>query len=260
MFRWPTTSEPAKSRTASGSRGTRPQLSQDEVKCLLAILKADAHSTYTEMQREAKAQAEAARRFQVSSRKFELCSLTARVVSRLVRERDELGAQVTAMSRRQSATRVPDLSIDDDEPELQYPPESHDQPPATLKRSRSEYEAGNVNPVEVDLQPGPVLADTAAPAVLSYTLNSGTSNAKKRAEAVSSRGAVKLTELMGLLPNHKDKKKGQQGSHAVYFSYEHIQRTIPFPDTSHTRYRHHKKGTRFDEGRSAYIAEKLSIG
>ncbi|KAJ7829704.1 hypothetical protein B0H13DRAFT_2679774 [Mycena leptocephala] len=213
----------------------RFRLPQDEVKYLLAILKADAHSTYTEMQREAKAQAEAARRFQVSSRKFELCSLTAHVVSRLVRERDELGAQVTAMSRRQSATRVPDLSIDDDEPELQYPPESHDQPPATLKRSRERVRGRE-------------------------PLNSGTSNAKKRAEAVSSRGAVKLTELKGLLPNHKDKKKGQQGSHAVYFSYEHIQRTIPFPDTSHTRYRHHKKGTRFDEGGSAYIAEKLSIG
>ncbi|KAJ7938489.1 hypothetical protein B0H13DRAFT_2301516 [Mycena leptocephala] len=74
-------------------------------------------------------------------------------------------------------------------------------------------------------------------------LKSGTSNAKKPAEAVSSRGAIKLTELMGRLPNNKDKKKGQQGSHAVYFSaYENIQRTIPLPDTSHTRYQSHSEG------------------
>ncbi|KAJ7761749.1 hypothetical protein B0H16DRAFT_1688378 [Mycena metata] len=67
--------------------------------------------------------------------------------------------------------------------------------------------------------------------------NSGSAAAKERAEKVSSRGGVKLCELMGMLLNNKDDKKGQQDSHGVYFcAHEHIGYSIKFPDTSNTRY------------------------
>ncbi|KAF7349788.1 hypothetical protein MVEN_01278800 [Mycena venus] len=67
--------------------------------------------------------------------------------------------------------------------------------------------------------------------------NSGSTVARERAEKVSSRGGVKLCELLGLLLNNKDDKKGQQDSHGVYFSaHEHIGYSIRFPDTSNTRY------------------------
>ncbi|KAJ7229519.1 hypothetical protein B0H12DRAFT_1077434 [Mycena haematopus] len=67
--------------------------------------------------------------------------------------------------------------------------------------------------------------------------NSGSVVAKARAEKVSVRGGVKLCELMGMLLNNKDDKKGQQDSHGVYFSaHEHIGYSIRFPDTSNTRY------------------------
>ncbi|KAJ7662048.1 hypothetical protein DFH06DRAFT_987532 [Mycena polygramma] len=66
---------------------------------------------------------------------------------------------------------------------------------------------------------------------------SGSVEAKARAEKVSSRGAVKFCELMGMLLNNKDDKKGQQDSHGVYFcAHEHIGYSIRFPDTSNTRY------------------------
>ncbi|KAJ7325748.1 hypothetical protein DFH08DRAFT_968400 [Mycena albidolilacea] len=66
---------------------------------------------------------------------------------------------------------------------------------------------------------------------------SGSAVAKERAETVSSRGGVKLCELMGLLLNNKDDKKGQQDSHGVYFSaHEHLGYSLWFPDTSNTRY------------------------
>lgn len=48
--------------------------------------------------------------------------------------------------------------------------------------------------------------------------NSGSAVAKARAEKVSSRGGVKLCELMGMLLNNKDDKKAQQDSHGVYFN------------------------------------------
>ncbi|KAJ7494006.1 hypothetical protein FB451DRAFT_1020393 [Mycena latifolia] len=67
--------------------------------------------------------------------------------------------------------------------------------------------------------------------------NSGSAAAKARAEKVSSRGGVKLCELMGILLNNKDDKKGMQDSLGVYFqAREHIGYTIRFPDTSNTRY------------------------
>ncbi|KAJ7703412.1 hypothetical protein B0H16DRAFT_1347152 [Mycena metata] len=67
--------------------------------------------------------------------------------------------------------------------------------------------------------------------------SSGSSAAKERAEKVSSRGAVKLCVLMGILLNNKDDKRGQQDSHGVYFAaHEHIGHSIRFPDTSNTRY------------------------
>ncbi|KAJ7192551.1 hypothetical protein GGX14DRAFT_379991, partial [Mycena pura] len=67
--------------------------------------------------------------------------------------------------------------------------------------------------------------------------NSGSVVAREQAETVSSRGGVKLCELMGLLLNNKDDKKGQQDSHGVYFSaHEHIGYSIRLLDTSNTRY------------------------
>ncbi|KAJ7908522.1 hypothetical protein B0H13DRAFT_1617392 [Mycena leptocephala] len=66
---------------------------------------------------------------------------------------------------------------------------------------------------------------------------SGSTAAKARAEKLSGRGGVKLTELMGMLLNHKDDKRGLQDSHAIFFdAHEHIGYSIKFPDTSNTRY------------------------
>ncbi|KAJ7484589.1 hypothetical protein FB451DRAFT_1169635 [Mycena latifolia] len=52
---------------------------------------------------------------------------------------------------------------------------------------------------------------------------SGSTAAKARAEKVSARGAVKLTELMGMLLNNKDDKRGMQDGHGIFFNaHEHI--------------------------------------
>ncbi|KAJ7142722.1 hypothetical protein C8R44DRAFT_726053 [Mycena epipterygia] len=57
------------------------------------------------------------------------------------------------------------------------------------------------------------------------------------AHRVSSQGGVKLCELMGMLLNNKDDKKGMQDGHGVYFdAHEHIRFAIRFPDTSNTLY------------------------
>ena len=67
--------------------------------------------------------------------------------------------------------------------------------------------------------------------------NSGSATAREHAEKVSTRGAIKLCELMGMLLNNKDDKKGQQDSHGVYFcAHEHIGYALRFPDVSNTRY------------------------
>ncbi|KAJ7144105.1 hypothetical protein C8R44DRAFT_865099 [Mycena epipterygia] len=67
--------------------------------------------------------------------------------------------------------------------------------------------------------------------------NSGSAAAKERAEKVSSRGGVKLCELMGMFLNNKDDKKGMQDGHGVYFNaHEHIGYAIRFPDMSNTQY------------------------
>ncbi|KAJ7753967.1 hypothetical protein DFH07DRAFT_773983 [Mycena maculata] len=66
---------------------------------------------------------------------------------------------------------------------------------------------------------------------------SGSVVAKARAEKLSSRGGVKLCELMGMLLNNKDDKKGMQDSLGVYFqACEHLGYSVRFPDTSNTRY------------------------
>ncbi|KAJ3756107.1 hypothetical protein EV360DRAFT_72281 [Lentinula raphanica] len=71
----------------------------------------------------------------------------------------------------------------------------------------------------------------------------GNAAVKKRAEQVSSRGGVKLTELMGLLLKNSNSKKGQQDRHGIYFeAREHLGFFTHFPDTSNTRYQSHCDG------------------
>jgi hypothetical protein len=69
----------------------------------------------------------------------------------------------------------------------------------------------------------------------------GNSAVKKRAEEVSTAGAVKLLSLLGALLNHKDDKKGQQDSTIIFFEYE-LGFTVRFPDTSNTRYQSYSDG------------------
>ncbi|KAJ3726828.1 hypothetical protein C8R42DRAFT_574155 [Lentinula raphanica] len=67
--------------------------------------------------------------------------------------------------------------------------------------------------------------------------------AKKRAEQVSARGGIKLTELMGLLLKNTNSKKGQQDQHGIYFkAREHLGFFTHFPDTSNTCYQSHCDG------------------
>ncbi|KAF8880977.1 hypothetical protein BD779DRAFT_1445829 [Infundibulicybe gibba] len=68
----------------------------------------------------------------------------------------------------------------------------------------------------------------------------GKSAARTRAEDVSSAGGVKLTSLMGSLFHHRDDKKGQQESTAIFFESQ-VGYTISFPDTSNTRYQSHSE-------------------
>jgi hypothetical protein len=60
---------------------------------------------------------------------------------------------------------------------------------------------------------------------------------RARAEKVSARGGVKLTELMEMFLNNKDDKRGYQDSHGIFFNaHEHVSYGIKFPDTSNTQY------------------------
>jgi hypothetical protein len=68
-------------------------------------------------------------------------------------------------------------------------------------------------------------------------VKSGSEAAKVRAEKVSDRGRVKLTELMVMLLNNKDNKRGYQDSHSIFFNaHKHVGYGIKFPDTSNTQY------------------------
>lgn len=61
------------------------------------------------------------------------------------------------------------------------------------------------------------------------------STAKARAEAVTSRGGIKATELAGGIMRHKNSKKGQQDTYRWYFEFV-LGYMIQFPDTSNTRF------------------------
>ena len=61
------------------------------------------------------------------------------------------------------------------------------------------------------------------------------STSKARANVVSSRGAVKLTELAGSLMRNKDSKKGHQDIYRWYFEWV-LGYAVQFPDTSNTRF------------------------
>ncbi|KIJ30576.1 hypothetical protein M422DRAFT_267823 [Sphaerobolus stellatus SS14] len=61
---------------------------------------------------------------------------------------------------------------------------------------------------------------------------------RTRAADASQSGAVKLTSLAGLLFNHKDDKKGHQGSLSIFFEGK-LGHSVKFPDTSNTRYQSH---------------------
>ena len=66
----------------------------------------------------------------------------------------------------------------------------------------------------------------------------GEPESTKHAEESSTCGAVKLTSLMGSLLNHKDKKKGVQNPHPIFFE-SMLGFRLRFPDTSNTRYQSH---------------------
>ncbi|KIJ42633.1 hypothetical protein M422DRAFT_254077 [Sphaerobolus stellatus SS14] len=66
----------------------------------------------------------------------------------------------------------------------------------------------------------------------------GDEASRTRAMDASQSGAVKLTSLSGSLFNHKDDKKGHQGSLAIFFEGK-TGRFVRFPDTSNTRYQSH---------------------
>ncbi|KIJ24727.1 hypothetical protein M422DRAFT_274426, partial [Sphaerobolus stellatus SS14] len=66
----------------------------------------------------------------------------------------------------------------------------------------------------------------------------GDEASRTRAMNASQSGAVKLTSLSSSLFNHKDDKKGHQGSLAIFFKGK-TRRFVRFPDTSNTRYQSH---------------------
>jgi hypothetical protein len=73
------------------------------------------------------------------------------------------------------------------------------------------------------------------------TSSSSSSPTKTHAEDVSSAGAMNLLALMGVLLNHKDKKKGQQDFVVIYFE-SILGYIIHFVDTSNTCYQSYSEG------------------
>ncbi|KAJ6632369.1 hypothetical protein B0H10DRAFT_2206734 [Mycena sp. CBHHK59/15] len=70
------------------------------------------------------------------------------------------------------------------------------------------------------------------------TIGAGRLAAKTLAEAVTTGGAVKLTDLAGAVFHHKDIKKGQQDSLHNFFE-KHCGYMVRFPSTSNIRYQSH---------------------
>ncbi|KII95110.1 hypothetical protein PLICRDRAFT_69546, partial [Plicaturopsis crispa FD-325 SS-3] len=87
---------------------------------------------------------------------------------------------------------------------------------------------------------GPMLlANRDNAATLDGASSSGyTTAAEKRAFDISSRGGVKLTQLLGALMNHKDDKKGYQDLYRIHVR-ELYGCLSKFPDTNNTRYQSH---------------------
>lgn len=79
--------------------------------------------------------------------------------------------------------------------------------------------------------PIPLYNEDNAAAILDPT----SSSSKARAEAVTSRGAIKLAELAGSIMRDKNSKKGQQDVYRWYFEWV-LGYLIQFPDTSNTRF------------------------
>ncbi|KIJ32511.1 hypothetical protein M422DRAFT_265676 [Sphaerobolus stellatus SS14] len=72
----------------------------------------------------------------------------------------------------------------------------------------------------------------------SATFQVGDGVSKTRAADASQSGAIKLTSLAGSLFNHKDDKKGHQGSLVIFFEGK-LGHSVRFQDTSNTRYQSH---------------------
>ncbi|KAI0081517.1 hypothetical protein K474DRAFT_1756085, partial [Panus rudis PR-1116 ss-1] len=64
------------------------------------------------------------------------------------------------------------------------------------------------------------------------------STSGKRAASLSQGGAVKLTQLCGLVFNHHDDKKGQQDTYRNFFQHA-LSYIVHFPETSNTRFQSH---------------------
>lgn len=79
--------------------------------------------------------------------------------------------------------------------------------------------------------PIPLYNEDNAAAILDPT----SSSSKARAEAVTSRGAIKLAELAGSIMRDKNSKKGQQDVYRWYFEWV-LGYLVQFPDTSNTRF------------------------
>ncbi|KAJ7620143.1 hypothetical protein FB45DRAFT_745577 [Roridomyces roridus] len=72
-------------------------------------------------------------------------------------------------------------------------------------------------------------------------VQTGSKEAKERAERLSARGGVKTTDLMGALLNNKDDKKGEQERYVIFFESK-FGYALYFPDTNNTRYQSHSEG------------------
>ncbi|KAH7903181.1 hypothetical protein BJ138DRAFT_1196105 [Hygrophoropsis aurantiaca] len=90
---------------------------------------------------------------------------------------------------------------------------------------------------------GPILLANKDNAATLQGVSEGSSSltaAETRALEVTTRGAVKTTNLAGALFNHKDDKKGLQDSHRQYMQQvKGDSESCTFPDTSNTRYQSH---------------------
>jgi hypothetical protein len=93
---------------------------------------------------------------------------------------------------------------------------------------------------ENEIQPPVLLANRDNAAVLNeISSEQGTvTPAQERAFEMTSRGAIKATQLAGAIFNHKDDKKGHHNVFRYWWK-DHVKTDFTFPDTSNTRFQSH---------------------